>query len=113
MTRARVGTPRSTRESRRSAFARSRALLVLRRERALHLERHADPAPLPGMLSRHRQERRPIVDVADCISTLRAAATELDELSRTLHDTEKRLEPVEREYRTFVDDFEVGLWKQH
>jgi hypothetical protein len=51
-----------------------------------------------------------VSDVADSIAVLRACADELDSLSRNLHTTEKDLEPVERDYRTFVDDFEVGLW---
>ena len=52
-------------------------------------------------------------DVAECITKLRECAEELDHLSRSLHETERRLEPTEVQYRTFVDDFEVGLWKQH
>lgn len=52
-------------------------------------------------------------EVLDCIARLRECADELDHLSRSLHQTERDLEPVEREYRAFVDDFEVGLWKQH
>lgn len=52
-------------------------------------------------------------DVAECIAKLRECADELDGLSRDLHTTEINFETVEREYRTFVDDFEVGLWKQH
>jgi hypothetical protein len=51
--------------------------------------------------------------LTDCIGKLRDSADELDHLSRSLHKTERDLEPVEREYRTFVDDFEVGLWRQH
>lgn len=52
-------------------------------------------------------------DVAESIAKLRECAEELDSLSRALHDTEKRLEPIESEYRTFVDNFEVGLWEKH
>ena len=52
-------------------------------------------------------------DVAECIARLRESADELDALSRKLHISEVELEPTEREYRTFVDNFEVGLWKQH
>jgi hypothetical protein len=54
-----------------------------------------------------------VSEVAVCIAKLRECADELDGLSRRLHTTERDLEPVEREYRKFVDDFEVGLWKQH
>lgn len=53
------------------------------------------------------------LNVHDCIGKLREAAEELDGLSRSLHRTERDLEPTEREYRQFVDDYEVGLWKQH
>lgn len=53
------------------------------------------------------------LSVHECVGKLKDQADELDGLSRALHETERRLEPVERQYRTFVDDFEVGLWKQH
>jgi hypothetical protein len=52
-------------------------------------------------------------DVAACIERLRECADELDTLSRQLHKTERDLEPVEREYQQFVDDYAVGLWKKH
>lgn len=54
-----------------------------------------------------------MTDVAECIAKLRESADELDTLSRRLHETERNLEPVERDYRKFVDDYEVGLWRQH
>lgn len=71
------------------------------------------PCVLPrllGLLDRRVQVSDPLTD---CIGKLRDSADELDSLSRALHKSERDLEPVEREYRAFVDDFEVGLWKQH
>lgn len=44
---------------------------------------------------------------------LSAIARELDTLSATLADVERRLEPVEEEYDRFVRDFETGMWTRH
>lgn len=54
-----------------------------------------------------------MTDVAESITKLREFADELDRLSRALNRVEQDLEPVEKEYQTFVDDFEVGLWTKH
>lgn len=40
-------------------------------------------------------------------------ASELDLRSSELADVERRLEPAEIAYQTFVDDFEVGLWTKY
>lgn len=51
-----------------------------------------------------------MASAAECMQTLDSLARELDTRSKELAQTERDLEPVENEYRTFVDDFEVGLW---
>lgn len=43
---------------------------------------------------------------------LREQAEELAQRSGELAQVSRDLEPVEQEYRTFVDDFEIGLWKR-
>lgn len=40
-------------------------------------------------------------------------ARELGERSTQLAKVTRDLEPVHREYTSFVDDFEIGLWKKH
>jgi hypothetical protein len=50
-----------------------------------------------------------MTDVIDARSKLNDLAGSLDRWSRALAQTSRDLEPVEEEYRTFVDDFEIGL----
>ncbi len=52
------------------------------------------------------------VSVASAMATLDAYAQELDGLSRSMLKVEQQLEPIEREYQDFVDDYEVGLWQR-
>lgn len=40
-------------------------------------------------------------------------AAELDQLSKALADTERKLEPVTREYEEFMSAYEEGLWDRH
>jgi hypothetical protein len=40
-------------------------------------------------------------------------AAELDELSKGLAITERKLEPMQTFYEEAVDDFEVGCWDEH
>lgn len=49
----------------------------------------------------------------DCMEKLDTMAMELDSLSKGLAETERQLEPVEKEYTDFVDDFETSLWDRH
>lgn len=49
---------------------------------------------------------------AECMTLLDEHARELDTRSKELAATERDLEPVEAEYRKFVDDFEIGLWQR-
>ena len=53
------------------------------------------------------------MSVIDSITALRSIAEELDALSGTLADVERRLEPVEEEHDRFIRDFETGLWSKH
>lgn len=50
---------------------------------------------------------------AESMQRLAAKARELGELSDALAGVNRKLEPVERDYTAFVDDFEIGLWKKH
>lgn len=43
---------------------------------------------------------------------LDALATELGTVSNALAQVERDLEPVEREFRAFVDDYEIGLYEK-
>lgn len=52
-------------------------------------------------------------DAIEARGRLRDLADELDTRSRQLGDVERELEPVERKYQGFVDDFEVGLWTKY
>jgi hypothetical protein len=49
----------------------------------------------------------------EAMDKLSMLADELDQRSRELADTERRLEPVEISYQAAVDEFEVGLWTQY
>lgn len=46
----------------------------------------------------------------EALDRLDGHAQELDTLSRGLAEVQRQLEPIEVEYQTFVDDFEVGLY---
>lgn len=47
---------------------------------------------------------------AEAMAKLDGLSVELGQRSTDLADVERRLEPVEDEYRAFVDNYEVGLW---
>lgn len=49
---------------------------------------------------------------ADALARLDGHATELDTLSRGLAEVQRQLEPAEKDYQDFVDEFEVGLYLQ-
>lgn len=51
--------------------------------------------------------------VVEVTGKLDQQATELDELSKTLASTERKLEPLETFYEEALDDFEVGCWDSH
>lgn len=53
-----------------------------------------------------------MASAAQVMQTLDALASELDDKSKLLHQTELDLLPVEEDYRRFVDDYEVGLWQR-
>ena len=46
----------------------------------------------------------------EALDRLDGHAKELDKLSTDLAEIQRRLEPIEKEYQDFVDDFEVGLY---
>lgn len=46
------------------------------------------------------------------MARLDALAGELDDLSRALAETERRLEPLEAQYEEFVGDWEASLWEE-
>jgi hypothetical protein len=50
-----------------------------------------------------------VSDVITARSRLSELANSLDRWSKALAQTSRDLEPVEEQYRTFVDEFEVGL----
>ena len=43
---------------------------------------------------------------------LREQAEELAQRSGDLAQVSRELEPIEKQYREFVDDFEIGLWQR-
>lgn len=49
----------------------------------------------------------------EAMDKLDQLASELDLRSRELAGVERALEPAEVSYQSFVDDFEVGLWKEY
>jgi hypothetical protein len=51
--------------------------------------------------------------VAQATGVLDEKARELDDLSKKLGKVELELESAEEAYQKFVDDFELGLWRQH
>jgi hypothetical protein len=51
--------------------------------------------------------------VAQATGVLDEKARELDDLSKKLGKVELELESAEEDYQKFVDDFELGLWRQH
>ena len=51
-------------------------------------------------------------EAIDARAKLRAQADELSLRSGELARVSRELEPVEKQYREFVDDFEIGLWKR-
>jgi hypothetical protein len=51
--------------------------------------------------------------VAEATGVLDGKARELDDLSKKLGKVELELESAEEAYQKFVDDFELGLWRQH
>lgn len=53
------------------------------------------------------------MDAVTCMARLDVQATELDQLSRLLAEVERKLEPQERLYTEFIDDFMEGLWNAH
>lgn len=53
-----------------------------------------------------------MTSAAECMMVLDEHARELDMRSKELARVERDLEPVEEEYRRFVDDFEIGLWQR-
>ena len=52
-------------------------------------------------------------EAIDARAKLGAQAEELSLRSGELARVSRELEPVEKTYREFVDDFEIGLWKRH
>lgn len=52
-------------------------------------------------------------DPIECMARLDGIAQELDTLSKSLADVERRLEPVEREYTDFIGDFEAGMFDRY
>lgn len=54
-----------------------------------------------------------MVDAASAMGLLDSKARELDELSKALAYVERRLEPAERDYQEFVENFEVALWRRY
>jgi chromosome segregation ATPase len=48
-----------------------------------------------------------------CMEKLDGHSLELDELSKGLAETERKLEPVEKQYEAFLDDFETAAWDRH
>lgn len=51
--------------------------------------------------------------VVEVTGRLDSMATELDELSKALAATERKLEPLQTFYEEALDDFEVGCWDAH
>jgi hypothetical protein len=51
--------------------------------------------------------------VVEVTGKLDSMATELDELSKALAVTERKLEPVETYYEEALNDFETGCWDAH
>jgi hypothetical protein len=54
-----------------------------------------------------------VSSVVEVTGKLDQQATELDELSKTLASTERKLEPLETFYEEALDDFETGCWDEH
>lgn len=54
-----------------------------------------------------------MTDPAAVMAKLDQQAAELDELSKGLAVTERKLEPLEAFYAEALDDFEVGCWDRH
>lgn len=54
-----------------------------------------------------------MTSVAQTRDALSGIAAELDQLSSTLAEIERKLEPVQEEYDKFLRDFEIGLWQKH
>lgn len=53
------------------------------------------------------------MDPVEVMGALDGFADELDTLSKSLADTERKLEPVEGEYEAWMAAYEEGLWEQH
>lgn len=47
------------------------------------------------------------------MATLDDLSRELNDLADSLASVARQLEPVENEYRVFMDDFEITLWNEH
>jgi hypothetical protein len=54
-----------------------------------------------------------VSSVVAVTSKLDQMAAELDELSKGLAITERKLEPMQTFYEEALDDFEVGCWDEH
>jgi hypothetical protein len=54
-----------------------------------------------------------VSSVVEVTGRLDRQATELDELSKALTITERKLEPVETLIGEFEDDFAAGWWERH
>lgn len=55
----------------------------------------------------------PQVDVATCMTRLNHIAWELDELSKSLADVERKLEPLQRAFDDDFADWEAGMFARY
>ena len=53
-----------------------------------------------------------MTDVASAMATLEDLAHRLDLASRELYKVTEELEPIERKYREWIDDYEVGMYRE-